>query len=70
MTVAVVHVLPQVKLWGDDDGWIIVLECDCGAAVEYPGHPDDRRSVECECGSVWTVSAEAAIVAAPKGESA
>jgi hypothetical protein len=51
----VVHEIPRTKLWREYDGFVIVLECTCGAAIEYPGHPDERESVECECGAIWTV---------------
>lgn len=50
--------LPRTKLWADEggNGWVIVLECVCGTAVEYPGHPDERTSFTCEaCGKIWTV---------------
>ncbi len=36
--------VPRTKLW---DG-VIVLECVCGGAVDYPGHPDERETVMCE----------------------
>lgn len=51
--------VPATKLWreSDDDPGIIVLECTCGAAVDYPGHPDDRREVACKtCGTVWRLA--------------
>lgn len=45
-------VVPRTKLWDN----LIVLECDCGAAVDYPGHPDERTEVQCDgCGTVWKV---------------
>jgi hypothetical protein len=52
-----VYQVPKTKLWGDpDEGYIIVLECECGSAVEYPGHPDARETVACEsCHAEWTV---------------
>lgn len=58
----VVEKVPRTKLWGDNEqGYIIVLECDCGLAVDYPGHPDDRTSVECEgCGKLWVLDVEEA----------
>jgi hypothetical protein len=51
--------LPPTKLWGNSqDGYFIVLECDCGWAVDYPGHPDERTTVVCsQCGQKWTVKA-------------
>jgi hypothetical protein len=50
--------VPQTKLWGDADaGYTIVLGCDCGTAVDYPGHPDERTEVRCDgCGKVWKVA--------------
>lgn len=50
--------LPRTKLWGtDEEGYVVVLECDCGVAVYYPGHPDDRTEVRCdECGRTWKVN--------------
>ena len=49
--------VPRTKLWGSADaGYLIVLECECGAAVDYPGHPDERDEVICEnCHAVWKV---------------
>ena len=66
----VVRAVPATKLWRMDDAdsssrdvgdFIIVLRCDCGAAVDYPGHPDERVDVTCEgCGIVWTIRPELA----------
>jgi len=49
--------VPRTKLWGDREaGYIIVLECECGTAVDYPGHPDERVAVTCPgCGRVWAL---------------
>jgi hypothetical protein len=49
--------VPRTKLWGNRvDGYSIVLECTCGNAVDYPGHPDERVTVACtRCGAMWTV---------------
>jgi hypothetical protein len=49
--------VPPTRLWGDTiQGYIIVLKCDCGVGVEYPGHPDDRTIVTClNCGQQWAV---------------
>jgi len=49
--------VPRTKLWGTaEEGYVIVLECECGAAVDYPGHPDDRTAVQCpECLRVWAL---------------
>jgi hypothetical protein len=50
------HTLPRTKLWAVEGGFIIVLECDCGRAVDYPGHPEERDPVLCPgCGIEWTV---------------
>jgi hypothetical protein len=49
-------VLPRTKLFTDDAGWVIVLECFCGAAVQYPGHVNDAELSRCEtCGTQWRV---------------
>lgn len=53
-----VEKVPRTKLWREDDGFVIVLECQCGAAVPYPGHPDERETVTCDgCGQEWQVVA-------------
>lgn len=50
--------VPRTKLWGNaDDGYLIVLECICGFAVPYPGHPDDTAEVACErCSTRYVVA--------------
>lgn len=50
--------VPQTKLIGDDEeGYLIVLRCDCGTLVDYPGHPDERTEVQCDgCDKVWKVA--------------
>lgn len=47
-------VLPRVKLFTEDDGYMIALECFCGGAVQYPGHPDSHKVTSCvRCGQRW-----------------
>lgn len=42
--------LPKTKLW---DG-VVVLECVCGLAVDYPGHPDEVETSTCaSCGTTY-----------------
>ena len=37
-----------------DDGFVIVLECSCGVAVDYPGHR--QATSEClNCGRTYEV---------------
>lgn len=51
---AVEKIVPATKMWETEHGPIIVLECTCGLAVDYPGHPDARHAVTCEhCGTIW-----------------
>lgn len=45
--------VPRTRLWREGDGFVIVLECVCGEAVGYPGHPDDREESTCECGRTY-----------------
>jgi hypothetical protein len=55
--------VPRTKLV---DGHIIVLECECGVAVPYPGHPDDVTAVLCEnCGRVWACDPDLPVVVGP-----
>lgn len=47
-------VLPRVKLFTEPDGYVIALECFCGGAVQYPGHPETLELSRCErCGQPW-----------------
>lgn len=45
-----VRLVPRVKLWDNT----IVLECVCGAAIAYPGHPVEI-DIACPCGEVYRV---------------
>jgi hypothetical protein len=50
--VTAARLVPKTKLWARG----IILECTCGNAVDYPGHPDERETVACSlCGQLWTV---------------
>ncbi len=57
-----VEFVPRTKLWRKPEwepgSFVIVLECNCGTAVDYPGHPDEATSVLCPaCGKRWAVAA-------------
>lgn len=52
----IVVTVPRTKLWKKEDGHWIVLECECGTAVPYPGHPDSQRESLCPtCGVSYRV---------------
>lgn len=54
MSAGEVRYVPRVKLWDEDGrGPYIVLECVCGLAVPYPGHPELIDQSLCECGRVY-----------------
>jgi hypothetical protein len=55
MTAGEVRFVPRVSLWNPDGrGPFIVLECVCGSAVPYPGHPDEIDRSECaKCGRLY-----------------
>jgi hypothetical protein len=67
-----VQQVPRTKLWRHPDAdadsrdvgsYVIVLECECGAAIEYPGHPDAVVTVGCGgCGKRWTIATDLALV--------
>lgn len=49
--------VPPTKLWDNHGhGNVIVLECICGYAVPYPGHPDNQPETTCSaCGTRYVV---------------
>lgn len=59
------HSVPRTKLWDR----VIVLECLCGHAVDYPGHPDEHETAECEsCGRKYTVAQDPIYEAIREGD--
>lgn len=58
-----VRLVPRTKLWDDH----IVLECRCGVAVTYPGHPDNVFEVTCACGAVYRIAEPGQIPVVDRG---